>query len=111
MNRALLVGINAYPDAPLRGCVNDVTDMANFLVARRGFAQADIRLLSDRRATTAVSIGLKRFESRMAPDQTITTANRKLLDLLNETCPRMDVESGIKNDRIPVWPPLPTNKN
>lgn len=53
MNRALLVGINKYPDAPLHGCVNDVTDMAAFLTARCGFATKDIRLLTDRRATTA----------------------------------------------------------
>ena len=52
MNRALLVGINKYP-APneLNGCVNDVTDMADFLVTKCGFAQADIRLLTDGRAT------------------------------------------------------------
>jgi len=53
MNRGLLVGINAYPTAPLQGCVNDVTDMANFLVNSCGFAMGDIRLLVDDRATTA----------------------------------------------------------
>ena len=52
MNRALLVGINSYPSAPLRGCVNDVVDMAQFLVASCGFTDADIRLLVDDRATT-----------------------------------------------------------
>ena len=52
MNRALLVGINDYPDAPLNGCVNDVQDMANMLVDRAGFAHADVRLITDRRATT-----------------------------------------------------------
>jgi metacaspase-1 len=52
MNRALLVGINEYPGAPLRGCVNDVVGMADLLVGRFGFAHADIRLLVDRRATT-----------------------------------------------------------
>jgi hypothetical protein len=52
MNRALLVGINKYPDAPLCGCVNDVTDMAAFLVARCGFGANEIRLLTDKRATT-----------------------------------------------------------
>lgn len=52
MNRALLVGINKYP-APneLNGCVNDVTDMADFLVARCGFGHDDVRLLTDVRAT------------------------------------------------------------
>ena len=52
MNRALLVGINTYPDSPLRGCVNDVEDMSDFLVARCGFVESDIRLLTDKRATT-----------------------------------------------------------
>src|SRR5215475_2005020 len=52
MNRALLVGINAYPGNELHGCVNDVTDMADFLVSHCGFAEQDIRLLTDERATT-----------------------------------------------------------
>ena len=51
MNRALLVGINKYPGNELNGCVNDVTDMAHFLVRRCGFRNADIRLLTDARAT------------------------------------------------------------
>jgi hypothetical protein len=51
MNRALLVGINAYPPPnELRGCVNDVHDMAGFLVSKCAFAHDDIRLLTDRRA-------------------------------------------------------------
>jgi len=50
-NKALLVGINRYPAAPLRGCVNDITDMAQFLVDHCGFVQSDVRLLADERAT------------------------------------------------------------
>lgn len=53
MNRALLVGINTYPTAPLNGCVNDIVDMADFLVAQCAFQKQEIRLLSDKRATTA----------------------------------------------------------
>jgi metacaspase-1 len=52
MNRALLVGINAYPGNELQGCVNDVTDMAEFLVSHCGFDESDIRLVTDDRATT-----------------------------------------------------------
>jgi len=52
MNRALLVGINAYPGNELHGCVNDVTDMADFLVSHVGFDESDIRLVTDDRATT-----------------------------------------------------------
>ena len=53
MNRALLVGINAYPGNELQGCVNDVADMADFLVSHCGFDEPDIRLITDGRATTA----------------------------------------------------------
>ena len=52
-NRALLVGINAYPGQPLNGCVNDVNDMARLLVDACGFRSAEIRLVVDARATTA----------------------------------------------------------
>lgn len=52
MDRALLVGINSYPGAPLAGCVNDVTDMAAFLTAKCGFSADSVRLLTDERATT-----------------------------------------------------------
>ena len=35
-NKALLVGINKYPDPrnELRGCVNDILDMAHFISER-----------------------------------------------------------------------------
>jgi hypothetical protein len=52
MKRALLVGINKYPSAPLAGCVNDVFDVANLLVKKFNFRKKDIRLLVDRRANT-----------------------------------------------------------
>ena len=52
-DKALLVGINAYPSPnELRGCVNDIEDMATFIVDTYGFQRADIRLLKDKRATT-----------------------------------------------------------
>jgi hypothetical protein len=53
MDRALLVGINEYPGAPLCGCVNDVTDMAALLTAKCGVAAESIRLVTDARADTA----------------------------------------------------------
>lgn len=51
--RALLVGINEYPDAKdrLEGCVNDVFLMSS-LLQESGFAAEDIRVVLDRRATT-----------------------------------------------------------
>jgi metacaspase-1 len=54
--RALLVGLNHYPDPAnnLRGCVNDVLQVSSLLQRSFGFsASADIRLLTDERATTA----------------------------------------------------------
>jgi metacaspase-1 len=52
-DKALLVGINAYPNAPLNGCLNDVSDMASFLVESMGFKAENIVLLCDQRAHTA----------------------------------------------------------
>ncbi len=52
MDRALLVGINSYRAAPLRGCVNDISDMAEHIVEYHGFAKSSVRLLADDRATT-----------------------------------------------------------
>lgn len=52
MKKALLVGINSYSAAPLKGCVNDITDVAAFLTSSCGFSMDEIRLLADGRATT-----------------------------------------------------------
>ena len=51
--RALLVGINRYkiPGADLRGCVNDVKNMKSALTRYYGFADKDIRTLTDLQAT------------------------------------------------------------
>jgi metacaspase-1 len=55
VNRALIVGINQYenPRDNLRGCVNDALTMAKIVTHHLGFAQDNVRLLCDRRATTA----------------------------------------------------------
>lgn len=53
--RALLVGVNEYPNLPsryrLHGCVNDVEAMAYILETVAGFARDDITLLRDQEAT------------------------------------------------------------
>ncbi|HTL08818.1 MAG TPA: caspase family protein [Chitinophagaceae bacterium] len=53
MKKAFLTGINQYPDPRnvLRGCINDIHDMAEFLQKERGFDEANIRLLQDAAAT------------------------------------------------------------
>ena len=48
------VGINKYPDCPLRGCVNDVQSLFSALINKFGFKQGDnMRMLVDERATKA----------------------------------------------------------
>lgn len=51
-NRALLVGINKYPDAPLNGCINDVEDMIHHITTHCGFKATEITTLLDGAATT-----------------------------------------------------------
>lgn len=51
-DKALLVGINQYPDAPLNGCVNDIEDMGRFLKGPMGFTASSLRVLKDGDATT-----------------------------------------------------------
>jgi hypothetical protein len=54
--RALLVGINTFvnfPDAALRGCVNDVHDMVALLKDKFDFKTADIIVLTEAQATKA----------------------------------------------------------
>jgi len=49
---ALLVGINKYPDSPLKGCVNDVNAMAEYL-QRKITLESDLKMstLTDEQAT------------------------------------------------------------
>jgi hypothetical protein len=50
IRKALLVGINAYDDSPLSGCVNDAIDLRAMLISR-GWESKNIRMLCDHRAT------------------------------------------------------------
>jgi hypothetical protein len=52
--RAVMVGINDYRGvSDLRGCLNDVTNMRDILRNYLGFKNAEIRVLTDDRATKA----------------------------------------------------------
>ncbi|MCP4701991.1 MAG: hypothetical protein GY862_34805 [Gammaproteobacteria bacterium] len=52
--KALLVGINDYHSIEdLRGCINDVINMRELLKNYLGFRNEDIRVLADKRATSA----------------------------------------------------------
>jgi hypothetical protein len=50
---ALLVGINAYAEHPLKGCLQDLQLQKQLLVHRFGFAPEDVVILSDGAATRA----------------------------------------------------------
>jgi metacaspase-1 len=52
MLRALLVGINAYPASPLRGCLNDCLQMQQLLKQYYGFTDDSFKILFDLDATT-----------------------------------------------------------
>lgn len=53
-NRALLIGINQYPSPnQLSGCINDIGDMANFLITACKFQKSEITMLADGRATAS----------------------------------------------------------
>ncbi|MFN0147169.1 MAG: caspase family protein [Dehalococcoidia bacterium] len=74
VRRALLVGINKYEDPRnnLKGCVNDVLMMGKVLMENYGFNKNDIRLLVDRRATTAnIRTRLRWLTAGAAPGSTL----------------------------------------
>jgi len=53
-NKALLVGINAYPNPNnnLRGCINDIVDMEYFITCKnKVYQKENIKTLTDSRAT------------------------------------------------------------
>lgn len=48
MKKALIVGINNYPSAPLRGCINDATALATIIGTNGdGSPNFDVRLVTD----------------------------------------------------------------
>ncbi|MDT0393225.1 MULTISPECIES: caspase family protein [Streptomyces] len=67
---ALFVGIDDYPVAPLRGCVNDVREAEAWL-RRQGHVASDIRRLHDGDATlAAVRAGIEQHLGRSGPGDT-----------------------------------------
>ncbi len=75
MKKALLVGINRYPDPrnELKGCINDVRQMADTLKERYGFpGGGNMRLLTDARATTkAILDGLAWLAAGASPGDSL----------------------------------------
>lgn len=50
---AVLIGINKYPNVPLRGCVADTTALYEWLARNRGLQPAQAQILTDGQATRA----------------------------------------------------------
>jgi hypothetical protein len=75
MKKALLVGINRYPDPrhELKGCVNDVHQMAETLKSRCGFpGGGNMRILTDARATRlAIIDGLDWLTAAASPGDSL----------------------------------------
>lgn len=64
--KAVLIGVNRYriPGADLRGCVNDVKNMAGLLTKQYGFKRSDITTLLDYAATKkAIETELRKLVS------------------------------------------------
>ncbi|MGB7631572.1 MAG: caspase family protein [Candidatus Deferrimicrobium sp.] len=75
MKKALLVGINRYPDPrnELKGCVNDVRQVEETLKTRYGFpGDGNMRILTDARATTkAILDGLAWLAAGASPGDSL----------------------------------------
>jgi hypothetical protein len=70
---ALLVGINDYPEAPLKGCVTDVELQRQLLIYKYGFKQADILTLTNKEATreNIETAFVDRISSQAKPDDVV----------------------------------------
>lgn len=63
---ALLVGINNYPNAPLKGCINDTYLQRELLIHRFGFNPKDILLVTDETNIKPTRTGiLQAFEEHL----------------------------------------------
>ncbi len=48
MRKALVIGINNYPTAPLRGCINDASAFGGIIETNgNGSPNFDVRLITD----------------------------------------------------------------
>lgn len=70
--KALLVGINSYKKAPLRGCVNDANAMRTILKELFGFHSSNIKVLFDHAATSsAIRKGIAQLVSSASNGDTV----------------------------------------
>ena len=72
MRYALLVGIDDYPQAPLRGCVNDAYNVGGHLISYLGWRATELRYLLDSKATKqAIVSEIKSFAKKAQPGDTV----------------------------------------
>ena len=72
MRKALLVGINKYPSAPLRGCVNDVLLLYKILTEQYSFKAKNVNVLTDEEATKVnILAGLKKLVTGTNPGDVV----------------------------------------
>jgi hypothetical protein len=71
--RALLIGVNDYERLPaLRGSINDVETMKALLVTRYGFAEENVRMITDRQATRSkIFAALNQLVDQARPRDTV----------------------------------------
>jgi len=68
LRKALITGINTYPNAPLRGCVNDALLMYKVLSEKYDFKTENIDLLTDKDCTKANILNhLKKLTMNVQP--------------------------------------------
>ncbi len=73
VRRALLIGINDYKAVPgLQGSVNDVETMREVLISRWGFAQSNVRVLTNQAATRdGILAALEDLVAITGPEDTV----------------------------------------
>src|SRR5262245_60374401 len=60
MLKAVIVGINEYPESPLQGCINDAQDVITYLTDSLGVSHSNILPLYDSRATKDATVNALR---------------------------------------------------
>jgi len=67
--KALLVGVNAYPASPLKGCLNDAIGLRDLLSQQHHAGEETTRLLLDEAATRAAIVDGLRWLAQTAPGE------------------------------------------
>ncbi|MGI0492089.1 caspase family protein [Alkalinema pantanalense CENA528] len=83
---ALLIGINQYPDASLKGCLTDLELQQKLLIHRLGFAPENILTLADSAATSdAIAATIREHLGQQATASTIVFVHFSGLGCIGKT--------------------------